>query len=546
MKGSPGIETARSAWRALPASLRAEVARAIAPPSLVERSLSRLTRLLEERLLEVVPGPPVPDERLDRLLHAVCAPLFREADDPPESAFAAAYAGRLLALALPLSPEDAAGQPRRTRDLVERAADHELLAPAALEAALADLADDLMRQVGTELTSKVVESFASTGAAPSSSWLDHPDRLLLSVDQVTMSCARYLAGLQLPARDRYGYDELDAGRGGRTKRVDMVTVKFEPRSGTDAAVGEAPEGSELKAKLFVALFALAAEAKNRGQASPIRVRLRDLLRMMGFRLGTATNSDYYWRYASQLTRYMLADLPNRVVAMQVTVAGQPRVLFEPLLAHVRALDPEGKGLDSGRLVEDLQAGPAAIRRRGAHGFEFTLSDELLEAHGIGRALNAVEHVPVRVLALRGPAFWLAWQVAFLRRWAVVPASGAQGKPLLRSLEEAGHLAAATRGGRVRYRDALANWWRDTGELAAMGLLDEPGVRLYRQRGGSWRDASTEISRWLDPGGGRITRERLQEVRIVFQIPAGRAAQLAAARRRRGHRASAGMRRHGTG
>jgi hypothetical protein len=140
-----------------------------------------------------------------------------------------------------------------------------------------------------------------------------------------------------------------------------------------------------------------------------------------------------------------------------------------------------------------------------------------------------------------PAFWLAWQVSFLRRWARPPASGGQGKPLLRVLEEAGYLARYTRGTKVRYKDALSAWWRDVGELVGVGLLDEPGVRIYRPSGGAWREASSSLSRSLDPGGQRLARRHLEEYQVVFSVPAWRVSQLEDARRRRRLRSGVGGR-----
>ncbi|MEX2536339.1 MAG: hypothetical protein WD273_12155 [Trueperaceae bacterium] len=425
---------------------------------------------------------------------------------------------------------------------------HEAGAPLARERALSQLADELMLVAGPDMRAKAREILAAPApGVVAEPWLFKPDRLLLSVDHVSLSCARYLAGLQAAERDSYGFDELHAGPAGRAKRIDRVTVKFDPqgsrepgRRGTDTEPHTGPEASELKAKLFVALFAMAAQAKARSESGSLRVRLRDLLEMLGFELGRVTNSSYYWRYAAQLARYLLIDLPNRVVAMQVSyTGGRELVVFERLLTLVWPLDAERQPLEQGE-VEYLRealgrAVPApteAIRESGLAGFEFAVSDDLLEAHGIGKPMNAVEHVPVEVLSLKGPAFWLAWQVAFLRRWARPPESGAQGKPLLRVLEEAGYIGAYSRGKRVRYKDAVRAWWRDTGELVNMGLLDEPGVRLYGQRGSSWRDVSSEISRFLDPLGERLMRHRLQDVRVVFQIPRWRVAQLEEARRRK--------------
>ena len=552
MSSRKHLDEARRRWRELPEPLRLELAEALVNREAAASCKERLSDLLLAGPLAVPNSRPSEGQRqrLREMLERIVAPLFEARRDGVFPPFAAAYAQHLLALVLPLLQPDSGHE--ELTGLLERAGSHEVLAPLARERATAGLADELMRAAGEELLAKARE-IASPPAQPPNPprWLDRPDKLLLSVDHVTLSCARYLAGLQAPERDRYGYDELRAGPGGRAKRVDQVTVKFDPQSasalagvGAGAHPAAGSEGSELKAKLFVALFALAAQSKSRGDSGTQRVRLRDLLNMVGFELGRSTNSEYYWRYASQLTRHLLIDLPGRVVAMQLQLAGepQPRVVFEPLLERALPLDVNGQPLAPavvGSLHEALRGmaeeSPLTLRDLGVAGFEFALSDELLQAHGIGKRLSAIEHVPAKVLSLKGPAFWLAWQVAFLRRWAVPPSGGAGGKPLLRALEETGHLAACSRGGRVRYKDALTSWWRDSGELAAIGLLDEPGVRLYAPRGGSWREVSAELSRSLDPGGSRLTRALLEDVRVVFQIPRSRVESLKEARRRKGRR-----------
>ncbi|HEX7005379.1 MAG TPA: hypothetical protein VF168_14435 [Trueperaceae bacterium] len=546
MSSSPkDLVAARKVWAGLPPRSRGELARALVPAEQQERARALLTTILvRSHLTPSLPDPASETVDFGPLVGRACGPLFEPPADGSAPAFAGAYAEELLAQLLPLVGVDEL-EHRRLGELLERAHAHAVLAPLAFESAAIRMAEALWHALGDDLLAKAVE-LAGRSARPRSAfpWMDRPERLFLSVDHVTLSCARYLAGLQTPGRDRYGYDELWVGSAGRAKRVDQVTVGFEaahpqqPKGEPEVHADQL--GSELKAKLFVALFALAAQAKAHGDPSPNRVRLRDLLGMLGFELGRFTNSTYYWRYASQLTRHMLVDLPSRVVAMQLSIAGerQPRVVFEPLLERVRPLSGRGEPFPAeasrllwNSLLCDEEEASAALRRSGVEGFEFAVSDELLEAHGIGSRLNAIEHVPVEVLSLRGPAFWLAWHVAFLRRWASLPTTGAGGKPLLRALEDTGHLAACSRNGRVRYKDALSFWWRDAGRLAGMGLLDEPGVRLYGKRGGSWREISNEVSRRLDSDGGRLTRPLLQDIRVVYQIPGTRIAQLDAARQR---------------
>jgi hypothetical protein len=281
--------------------------------------------------------------------------------------------------------------------------------------------------------------------------------------------------------------------------------------------------SELKAKAFVAVLALAAETAAQGEGR-FNVRLSDFMRLLGFTLGRRTNSAYYW------------SLKLTVVAMQVTLPRkrQPLVVFERLLAHAAAIAPGAAMLEVSVLAavreDDFSTLIRTVREADLQGFELELSEDILSALGLIRPMNALEEVPAALLALKGPAFWLAWHVAFLRRWAVPPESGRQGKVLLKVLQESGYLVRFRRGAKVRFKDALSLWWQDVGELVAMGLLDEPGVRLYGWRGSGWQETSTEVSRLLDPMGGRVTEHTLQETRVVYTIPALRVAQLRDARR----------------
>ncbi|MDQ3458792.1 MAG: hypothetical protein M3498_05770 [Deinococcota bacterium] len=425
---------------------------------------------------------------------------------------------------------------------------------AAYRRAIAELAAELYRAVGGDLAARVGQLLSGGGtldgggAGPVGTgahevrplWLRPGSHLLLSVDHTSLSCARYLSGLQEPSSDSYGFDELRSARAGRGKRTLEVTVKVDaaPSPGLREAGLEyvASRPSELKAKVFALVLALAVEAAAQGQGR-FRVRLSEVMALLGFALGRRTSSSYYWSYAAEVTRYLLADLPSRVVAMQVSLPHQlePLVVFERLLAHASAVASE-PGLLEAAVLSVVQGGDPsllarAVREAGLQGFELELSEDMMRALGLSRPMNALEEVPAALFALKGPAFWLAWQVAFLRRWAAPPGSGRGGKILLRVLQEAGYVTRFSRGAKVRFKDALAAWWSDVGELVTMGLLDEPGVRLHGWRGGGWQEISTELSRLLDPAGGRVTERALQETRVVYAIPAERVAQLQGARRR---------------
>ncbi|UCH27236.1 MAG: hypothetical protein JSV66_06230 [Trueperaceae bacterium] len=257
-------------------------------------------------------------------------------------------------------------------------------------------------------------------------WLRPGPEIALSVDLTALSCARYLAGLVTINRDEYGFDRLPSKRAGRGKRVAEVTVKaVADREAADRGESAPLQANELKAKTFVAVLTLAAEAQHRGDdPQRFQVRLRDLMALLGYALGSQTSSPYYWRYTAEVTRYLALDLASRVSAMQVTLPGQaePLIVHQWLLHHPRPLTRELqlhptleralfdtiRGEESGALIE-------LVRTSELYGFELGVDEEILKALGIARPMNAVERVPAELLALKGPAFWLAWHNTCVRR-----------------------------------------------------------------------------------------------------------------------------------
>jgi hypothetical protein len=561
-------ELGRAAWLALPAAERSKLVAAFAGTPELAGMANALAGALHEHVIRSEPSLASRFSRASGERAADILSLAREIativlDRAPGGSelhagrLEAAYAQQLLALILPLveplAPNGTAGlSPEELAGLLARAHDEQSLASSALSVALERVAGELMGAVGEELREKYGQILDRPARRPVGDWTVPPRYLLLSVDLTSVSCARYLAGLFEAGKDAYGFDELRSGQSGRAKRVDEVAVKYEPvESAADPGIAQADEtlnsaaagsaeGSELKAKLFVGLLSLAAdEARREDGDVRLIVRLRDLLAMMGYRVGSRTNGAYYRRYRSDLIRFLIRDLPNRVVAMQVSFAHSPEplVVFERLLLRSIPLDETACPV-AGNLVRPADGTdgggallPHASRSPAVEGFELVLSRDLLEALGLCGPMSAVEHVPLEVLSLRGPAFWLAWQVSFLRRWANRPASGSHGKPLLRVLQECGYLARFTRGNRVRYKDALRSLWNDVGSLVSMELLEEPGVRLYGPGGAGWRDRSAELSRALDAGGRRLGVEALRDIRVIFAVPSWRTEQLEGARRR---------------
>ncbi|MEX2543157.1 MAG: hypothetical protein WD314_15225 [Trueperaceae bacterium] len=428
------LEAARAAWQRLSAEERAEAEAGLDAAVDGLLGTDELAPVVLRRLLVRAPDMrarlascrPAERSRLDELIERLMGALRGDgakADAAAGGHAAALYAQHLLAQALPLSLDVDSG--RQLLRLLERVARHQELAPVARRRAGEQLADELVRAAGAELIDKAREILGEQSRIPAAAeWTLLPARLLLSVDRTSISCARYLAGLQKVERDSYGFDELRSGPAGRAKRVDQVTVKFDRPDGLSAppglgreAAGEAAlavPGSELKAKSFVALLSLAAAAAADGRSDGRQsVRLRDLLAMLGFSLGRGTNSGYYWRYYAELVRCLLFDLPNRVVAMQVSFAGaaEPLVVFERLLVRALPLDDQGVPLAAGplrSLLLALNGEPedmaAAVREAGVFGVEFAFSPELLAALGLTKPMNALEHVPFELLSLKGPAF----------------------------------------------------------------------------------------------------------------------------------------------
>lgn len=161
------------------------------------------------------------------------------------------------------------------------------------------------------------------------------------------------------------------------------------------------------------------------------------------------------------------------------------------------------------------------------GFPGRVLDALGARTGKGQP-NALERVSQEVLQLKGPAFWLAYEIAFLRRWAYRKAVTApDGKNLLEALEEHGYLEKSTSrtGGRVSHKAALGSWFRDVNTLVDINMLAAPGVSVFRLRKGDWQDVTQEVRGWLGTRGVRITRDKLAELNVIYHLPPKRRAEL---------------------
>lgn len=140
-----------------------------------------------------------------------------------------------------------------------------------------------------------------------------------------------------------------------------------------------------------------------------------------------------------------------------------------------------------------------------------------------------------MLKLKGPAFWLAYEIAFLRRWAnPKDAMPGKGKKLLESLEKHGYCAkAASRtGDRVSYKAALREWFSDVDKLVDINVLEAPGVNVYEVSKGKYKDVTEVIKALLENRGKRITQTSLCDMKVLYRIPEQRVAELAGTRARR--------------
>lgn len=379
--------------------------------------------------------------------------------------------------------------------------------------------------------------------------------LNFSADHAAFSITQYLAGrvdaggtvgnLKLPVKATRGQQrELAVGEALPPELLSLVAAEsVEPALARIRA-----DRNETKAKLFVGVLALASQ---RG-VDPERffVSLADLMLLVtGYnRSGNnKTKPTYYWSKAAEIIRYLFLDLASTTVHIQVKLPHYKEALkvqewlmhrprpavrqmpFDsPFTSHVISLVNQNATTELANYVKSVNLEGFFL------GFPKGILDALGARTGKGQP-NAIEQVSREVLKLKGPAFWLAYDIVFLRRWARPEhATADRGKGLLEVLEKHGYLEQSTTrtGGRVSYKTALGSWFKDVSALVGINLLEDPGVSIHEFRKGRWYDVTQEVRRWLRAKGVRITQGNLTALKVIFYLPQERVKQLAGSRARR--------------
>lgn len=368
----------------------------------------------------------------------------------------------------------------------------------------------------------------------------------LNVDHGFHATVRYLAGLADAKSVEEGYSILQVQqRRGAYQRSDVGIREALPQEyiavidpETTAPILERiqRERNEEKAKVLIAAFALASK---RG-ADPDRfyVSLGDLVLMAtGYaRSGEKkTSSTYWWKKAAEAIKYATIDLASYQISVRIQRKGESEALFvNEYLMHRPRLVTRQPLLFQGFLQRIIELATAEkhdeleqyVRGINPEGFYLGFPKDVYQAMGGG--MNALETVSRDLLALKGPAFWLAYDIAFLRRWAKKQETDpSKGQPLLEKLDRIGYLEKSKRmsGGQPSYTVALRHFFKDLDKLCDLGTLEHPGATLHRKDSGRWRHVTEAVKGWVGSRGVYINTDKLEGITMLYQLSEQRLAEL---------------------
>jgi hypothetical protein len=355
------------------------------------------------------------------------------------------------------------------------------LTPYLEQRAWSDLARVLLPHIRQELSEEVEQILSRPATIP--------ETLRLSLEPTSYACARYLAGALRMWSTPESFMSLPELSGRWQKALTTVEV---------AAISPAVtrlEAQELRAKTLILLITIAVSHEPR--ETGWYVHFADMLRAFGYAPGERTNARYYWQHFSEVVSSVLLELPAHVVRL-------PDGTEKPLLELLQVIYQDPKVSLNPPTLDERLYDPQWVQEQGFLGFRFRFSPELLELIAGHKPNEEAALVSSDFCALRGSAFWLAWRVAYWHYWKKDDAT----LSLLHILQEMGYLHGN------RYKHALRAWWNDVAKLIEIELLAEPGVRLYRWSGGSYRDCSDRLSKLLD-SDERLNAKWLGGVRVHF-------------------------------
>jgi hypothetical protein len=370
--------------------------------------------------------------------------------------------------------------------------------------------------------------------------------VFMPVDHNAYALAQFVAGRSKPTEHREdGYSLLEVKQPRGQKR--QIAVKeglppgvievIRPDDASFALERILNEKNIVKAKTFLAILSCATQ--DGVVADEFSIMVEDIMRLVfGYeRTGPKkTRSDYWHKGVAEVAKYLALDLPGLQIHTQVLLPHEPEpVIANGFLMHRPVIYTRQTLLfDTFTLLASTGADKDLaqhLKKIGLVGFQIGFPRSVLRAFGAikgaGEA-NALERVPREVLGLKGTAFWLAYDIAFLRRWPLgKDIDPGKGKLLLKDVLNAiGYTEEATKTGRnTSYKDALKAWLKDIDVLTDLGLLDHPGATIYDYKAGRWYTINSTVEAWTKKRGTKITREKLEDLRIIYEIPAGRKEQL---------------------
>ena len=399
--------------------------------------------------------------------------------------------------------------------------------------------------------------------------------LSLLADRAGEKLVRYVRGKERPiSRTKDGYDELAP-----LKRYGWDLQYLEVRTSSEffASVLEPDvvrpviekihaERNETKAKTLLAAFAYAADPSAKDVGGFV-VDLEDLVEVVSSykRSGPLkTNRRYYLRKVAEILRYLHVDLASLQVNIRVVrikkdgarvdgVLGEylmhrPRlesaqgVVYEEFYDELRRLIISSAALETAESEEAREQAKAdqdraiqyleALKPTGVRlGFPADVAAALaLKSREASELVN-----PAVLKALSGAAFWLAYDIAFRRRWTRAGAlDKGTGVPLLEVLRENGFVEESRKrtGDRPSYKQALRSFFAAVDNLLDLGELDEPGVKILKPHGGPGRprNITADLRAALDKRGERITERELQPLTVKYTLVERRVKELEQSRK----------------
>jgi hypothetical protein len=385
-------------------------------------------------------------------------------------------------------------------------------------------------------------------------YMDLPQEIKMPTDKAAKRLTEYLANRAQPQpvageerqnSETEGWQRLEPPESNRVFKTREFLVRartpgnitqiLDPETLKPALERILKERNERKAKTFIGSLAIGHTS---GNPESFVIKVPDLLRLIyGYELGRTTNSANYWKAVTEIVKYLAVDLAWLEISVQVMVYGDknPKCMQDYLMHRPRVITPQPLLLDNFvRTVLDLASkGKEAefisyIKAINPEGFVLGFTRDALDALGAD-SYNPLEHISRELLILKGPAFWLGYNITFLRRWSNGTCPPGKGKLLLEALDESGYIEAATRGSRnTSYKDALKLYQDDLKKLIEIGILEDPGAIFHAFKRGRWGNISQQLQDWTQARGVRLTREKLSNIRIIYEFPTKRIEERAAA------------------